>query len=59
MDIGNKKQIGNAITEYVVVMAVVLALLLAANANGDSTITVFLNLIGTGFDRFTGFMSLP
>lgn len=56
-----RKQLGNAMVEYLVVTIIVLVILGATSvgSDGNSAISFFLNSIGTGFDRFSGFMSLP
>ncbi len=54
-----KKQLGNAMMEYLVATIVVMVILGAFNVGSNSVIDQFLNAISTGFDRFSGFMSRP
>lgn len=54
-----KNQFGQSLVEYLVVLIVVMILLGVGFAGEGSVITIFLNAVSEGFDRFSSFMSLP
>ncbi|MDO8962104.1 MAG: hypothetical protein Q7V02_08385 [Methylophilus sp.] len=54
-----RHQTGQSSTEYLVVSLVTLMLLGVGSGEGGSVITFFLDAIRTGFERFSGFLSLP
>lgn len=55
----NKKLSGQSLVEYLTVLIMVVILLGVGLAGEGSVITIFLDAVHEGFDRFSSFMSLP
>lgn len=55
----NKKQHGQSATEYLVVLIVVMVILGIGFAEEGSVISIFLDAVREGFERFSSFLSLP
>lgn len=55
----NKKQHGQSATEYLVVLIVVMVILGVGFADEGSVISIFLDAVREGFERFSSFLSLP
>ena len=54
-----KKQNGQSATEYIVALVVIMVMLAFGTAGEGSVITIFLDAVKEGFDRFSSFLSLP
>ncbi|WP_160277164.1 hypothetical protein [Methylotenera sp. N17] len=54
-----KKQLGQSATEYIITLIVVMMILGVGFANEGSVITIFLDAVREGFERYSGFLSLP
>lgn len=57
--INMKKQRGQSSTEYIVALVVVMVILGFGVAGEESVITIFLDSVNEGFDKFSSFLSLP
>jgi hypothetical protein len=57
--VDKRKQLGQSMTEYLVLSIIVMIILSIPMFGQPSVIEFFLSAVATGFDRFSGFMSLP
>ena len=55
----NNKQHGQSATEYLVVLIVVMAIVGIEFSEKGSVITIFLDAVKEGFEKFSSFLSLP
>lgn len=55
----NRNQSGQSTMEYLVVCSIIFILLAMGDGEDGSVITLFLESIRTGFDRFSSFISIP
>ena len=53
------RQHGQAMTEYLVAMLVVMMMIGVSFAGEDSVIDLFLNAVQSSFDNLSSFLSLP